>query len=260
MIEKYVANPDYQNYYQKLNGLRRKVARDLPIKPGMHILDVATGSGFFAIEVAGCDSSLKITGFDIAGTDIRNATKNIKKEGLDDRIEILQMDATRMSFPSEKFDMAVNFTGLEDIHMTRGRAGVLKTFHEVSRVLKPDSFFCFVVMPPEEMDTEAQRTEVALFSYICGATWLSAQEYERFLSEAGFILVREERYHTGRKLTPEQARAEIRFAIKNDPKIYGISTRPFEEVWTKFGRQIEKNGLGHYSKVVLMIALNVGEV
>ena len=165
-----------------------------------------------------------------------------------------------MSFSKEEFDMAIDFTGLEDIHMTRGKAGVLQTFHQVSRVIKSKSFFCFVVMPPEEMETQTQKIEVALFSYICDATWLSAKEYESMLEEAGLRLIRKKQYYTGKKLTPEQAKAEIRFACKTDPKIYGIKTPPFEEVWSRFGHQIEKNGLGHYSKVVLMIAQKAGEV
>jgi ubiquinone/menaquinone biosynthesis C-methylase UbiE len=260
MIEEYISNPEYQTYYQKLDGLRLRIARDLPLKPGMHILDVATGSGFFAIEVARCDRSLQIAGIDISQSDIRNARKNIKKQSLDDRIEILEMDATKIRFPPEEFDMAINFTGLEDIHMTRGRAGVQKTFLEVNRVLKPQSFFCFVVMPPEEMETQAQKIEVALFSYICDATWLAAKDYEEMLSQANFRLIRRKSYYTGKKLTPAQAKAEIRFACKTDPKIYGIKTPPFEEIWAKFGQNIEKNGLGYYSKVVLMIAQKVGEI
>jgi len=260
MVEQYITNQEYQTYYQKLSGLRLRIAKDLPIKPGMRLLDVATGSGFFAMVVARRNSTLKITGIDIAQSDIRNAKKNIKREGLTGRIEILQMDATKMSFAKEEFDMAVNFTGLEDIHMTRGKEGVLQTFHQVSRVIRPKSFFCFVVMPPEEMETQAQKIEVALFSYICDATWLSAKEYERCLSEAELRLIRKKRYYTSKKLTPEQAKAEIRFACKTDPKIYGIKTPSFEQVWSKFGQQIEKNGLGHYSKVVLMIAQKAGEV
>jgi ubiquinone/menaquinone biosynthesis C-methylase UbiE len=258
MIEQYITNSEYQTYFQKLSGLRPRIARDLPIRPGMRILDVATGEAFFAIEVAKRDDSLRVTGVEITQSGIRDSKKNIRKEGLSDRVEVVKMDATRMSFESEEFDMAVNFTGLEDIHMTRGKAGVLQTFHQVSRVLKPESFFCFVVMPPEEMETEAQKIEVTLFSYICDATWLSAKEYERCLSEAGFRLIRKEQYYTGKKLTPEQAEAEIKFACKNDPKIYGIATPSFEEVWVNFGHRIEESGLGHYSKVVLMIAQKIG--
>jgi ubiquinone/menaquinone biosynthesis C-methylase UbiE len=260
MIEEYISNSEFQTCYEKLYGLRSKIARDLPLKPNTHILDLATGSGFFAIEVAKLDTTLRIMGIDISRSDIRNARKNIKRQGLNDRIQILDMDATKMRFPPEQFDMAVNFTGLEDIHMTRGKVGIQKTFLEVSRVLKPKSFFCFVVMPPEEMETEAQNIEVALFSYICDATWLVAKEYEEFLQQANFRLIRKKSYYTGKKLTPKQAKAEIRFACKTDPKIYGIQTPPFEEIWAKFGQNIEKHGLGHYSKVVLMIAQKVGEV
>lgn len=260
MIEEYISNPEFQTYFERLDGLRLRIARALPLKPDMRILDLATGSGFFAIEVAKLDRTLRITGIDISQSDMRNARKNIKKQCLDDRIEISEMDATKMRFHPEEFDMAINFTGLEDIHMTRGRAGVQKTFLEVNRVLKPKSFSCFVVMPPEEMETEAQKIEVPLFSYICDATWLAAKEYEEILREANLRLIRKRSYYTGKKLTPEQAKAEIRFTCKTDPKIYGIDTRSFQEVWAKFGQDIEKNGLGYYSKVILMIAQKVGRV
>lgn len=257
MIEEYVGNPEYETYFQTLSGLRTRIAKDLPIKPGMRILDVATGEAFFALEVARRDSTLKVTGVEITQSGIRDSKINIRRAGLDGRVKVVEVDATGMNFGPEEFDMAVNFAGLEDIHMTRGRAGVEKTFGEVSRVLKPNGFFCFAVMPPEEMETEAQRIEVALFSYICDATWLSAAEYERMLENAGFVLDRKETYYTGKKLTAEQAQAEIKYVCKNDPKIYGITTPPFEQVWGKFGRQIEANGLGHYSKVVLMVASKV---
>jgi ubiquinone/menaquinone biosynthesis C-methylase UbiE len=227
---------------------------------GMHILDVATGSGFFAIDVAKFNSSLEIIGIDISQRDIRNAKKNIKRQGLQDRVEVLQMDATQMSFDRGEFDMAINFMGLEDIHMTRGKARVRQMFLEVNKVLKPSGYFCFVVMPPEEMETEAQKIGVALFSYICDATWLSAKEYEKMLESAKFKLTRKRSYYTGKKLSQVQAKAEIRFACKNVPKIYGINTPPFEVVWRRFGREIEENGLGCYSKVVPMTAQKVAEV
>lgn len=226
----------------------------------MRILDVATGEGFFAIEVAKSYGNLKVTGVDISRSSIRNGKKNVKREGLEGRVEMVELDATRMNFKREEFDMVINFTGLEDIHMTSGRLGVQRTFFGVNRVLKPGSYFCLVVMPPEEMETEAQQTEVALFSYICDATWLSAREYKEMLEKAKFRSVRMRSYYTGKKLTPEQAKAEIRFACKNVPKIYAIKTPSFEEIWGRFGDDIEQYGLGHYSKVVSVVAKKIGEV
>jgi ubiquinone/menaquinone biosynthesis C-methylase UbiE len=250
VVEEYVSNPEYETYYEKLGGLRGRIAADLPVQPAMRVLDVATGSGYFAIEVAELDPSLRVVGVEIADSDVRNFKKNVKRAGLADRVEVRQMDATKMDFRDEEFDMAVNFTGLEDIHMTRGRDGVRAVFFEVARVLRPGAHFCFVVMPPDEMETEAQRIEVELFSWLCGATWLASHEYEEFLREAGFELLEKRVYRTGKKLTPEQAKSEIRYAVKWDPIIYGIQTPPFEEAWAKFGPAIEQHGLGHYSKVV----------
>ncbi len=259
MVEEYISDDEYPAYFSELNGLRAKIASDLPIKPGMCILDLATGGGYFAVEIARRDDSLRIMGIDIAQSDNQNARKIAVKQGIADRMKIVEMDAANMSFPNGNFDAVVNFLGLEDIHMTRGKAGVYRTFLEVNRVLRHNGHFCFVVMPPEDMETDAQKIEVALFSYICDATWLSTKAYETMLKEAGFRLVVKGEYYTGKKLTPEQAEAEIKFACSNVPKIYGIKTPPFEEVRERFGKDIEKHGLGHYSKVVLFIAQRVGE-
>lgn len=114
-------------------------------------------------------------------------------------------------------------------------------------------------MPPEELETEAQRIEVALFSYICDATWLSTRKYEEMLEKAKFRLERKKSYCTGKKLTSEQAKAEIKYACKWVPKIYGIKTPSFEDIWERFGPDIGRHGLGHYSKVVLMLAKKIGE-
>jgi ubiquinone/menaquinone biosynthesis C-methylase UbiE len=253
MNEQYLTDEEYRIYFPKLSGLRNRIARDLPIEPGMRVLDLATGYGYFAIEVARLDSSLKIVGIDISASDISNSRENIEKEKLSDRIKAIQMDSTSMKFAGEEFDVAVNFLGLEDIHMTRGKEGVQKTFLEVSRVLRPRRYFGFVVMPPDQAETEAQNTELAIFSHICGATWLNSEEYEHILQRSGFKLVSKKTYRAGKKLSPEQAKAEIRFACENVPTIYRIKTPTFKEVWARFGRNIEENGMGHYSKVTLMI-------
>jgi len=251
MIEEYLSDEEYEDYFPKLNNLRKKIADALPIKPNMSVLDLATGYGYFAIEVAKQEKNLKIIGIDISQNDILSAKRNVKEYNC---VEIIQMDASEMSFSDGSFDIVVNFLGLEDIHMTQGREGVKKTFLEVYRILKPEGYFCFVVMPPEEMETEAQRKEVEVFSYICDATWLSSQEYGSMLKEAGFTLISKTNYLTGKKLTATQAREEIEFACDNVPMIYGRKTPSFEKVWTKFGDNIERNGMGHYSKTVLMIA------
>ena len=62
------------------------------------------------------------------------------------------------------------------------------------------------------------------------------------------------------KFTPQQAKNEIKYTIRRVPKIYGINTPTFEKIWTKFGQDIEKNGLGCYCKVVFVGARKVEQV
>lgn len=257
MVEGYLSDDEYPRFFEQLNGLRRRIVADLPIEPGMRILDLATGYGYFAMTVARQVAGVKIVGIDLSRSDVCKAHRNSRKGGLTSCIKIVQMDATSMGFRNGSFDVVVNFLGLEDIHMTRGRGGVQRTFMEASRVLKSRGDFCFVTMPPEEMDSQAQKLETAVFSYTCGATWLSLGEYKRMLAEAGFELTRKASYYTGKKLTPKQAREYIGFACENVPKIYGVRTSSFEKVWQRFGKDIDNYGLGYYSKVVLCRARKV---
>jgi len=64
-----------------------------------------------------------ITGIEIYEGSIRIAEKNVKEAGLWDMINIKQRDATCLDFPDKSFDSVVNYLGLEDIHMTRGKSG-----------------------------------------------------------------------------------------------------------------------------------------
>ena len=254
MKEKYVSKSEYDSYYSDLCNLRGRIAADLPIRVDMKILDLATGYGYFAAEVARLDPTLKIVGIDISSDSVGKANKYILVQKLSGRVKILPMDATNMSFRNGTFDMIVNFTGLEDIHMTRGIGGIEKTFAEIARVLVPGGYLCTAVMPPDEMETEAQRTEVEVFSFTCNATWLSTDRYESMLRKVGLNVVGKRAYRTGKKLTPQQAKTEIKFACEFVPKIYGVKTASLDEVWNRYGPRIEEHGLGHYSKVVLIIA------
>ena len=253
MHESYVSREEYPTFYKTLDGLRTKVAIRIPIIPHAHILDIATGYAYFAVELAQRADDIRVTGIDISDDSVHNARATVAEHGFHERINIIRMDATRMHFADGVFDMAVNFAGLEDIHMTRGREGVVKVFYEAHRVLKPGALFCFVVMPIDEMDTDAQELEVALFSYICNATWLTLPEYRALACQTGFDIIECEQFTTGKKLTAEQTQEEIHFACDQVPRIYGIATPHFDDVWKKFGRAIEEHGCGHLSKTVLFI-------
>jgi SAM-dependent methyltransferase len=156
-------------------------------------------------------------------------------------------DATALGLPPESFDAVANFLGLEDVAMTRGRDGVQRAFLEASRVLRPGGVLSAVLMTPDLAQTQAQQTEIALFSYLCGATWYPMGQYRSMLGRAGFEVHAVLELRTGRKLTPRQAEQEIRFACENVPELYGVAVHSFDEVWDRFGESIRRHGMGHYS-------------
>lgn len=248
MVERYASREEYKNLFTTLK--RKETAEKIHVKG--KTLDIATGPSYFAIQVAKTHTETTITGIDIFEGSIKTARKNIKKEGLQDRIKIIQMDATDLQFMDESFDIAINYLGLEDIHMTRGRKGVVQAFREIHRVLKPGGSFYFVVIPVGRLDTWAQRLEAEVFNWICGAKWLHHNEYLQILEETGFKLVGSHDFYTGLKLEVEQAKEEISYACRNVEKNYGINTPSFDETWCKFRERIEKHGMGHYSKTCLI--------
>ena len=251
--EVYVPEREYEDYASRLDGLRARIVAELPLEPRMRVLDVATGSALFAIELAKRDPSLKIVAIDVSDKAIRIADRRIREKWLDPHVTTMKMDATRLEFQGGSFGMAVNFMGLDDVDMTRGDQGVRQAFHEVARVLRPRGYFCFTIIPPEEAETPSQKLEAEVYAHACGAKWLPAIRYQEYLRGAGFTLVKKEIFYTGKKLRAAQARLEIETAIEN-AKSHDVDPLPFEEIWKKYGKEIEENGLGHASRVVLMIA------
>jgi len=250
VAEIYVSDREYPTYFSTLGGLREKVVESLPFSQG-NILDVATGSGYFSAALARIRPKTWITAIDIGSFETGKIV--VDKIGLADRVTFINMDATKMDFPANHFDHAINFLGLEDIHMTRGRKGVEDTFREVHRVIKPGGTFSFTVIPADLAETAAQALEIEVFSYICDATWLKEAEYTRIAESRGLVIQSRKVFKTGKKLTLEQARTEIEFATENVPRLFGRSARKFEDVWGRYREKIRVNGLGHYSRVELIV-------
>lgn len=260
VMERFILDCEYPTHFEKLGDIRHRIAQALPIKAGMRILDVATGDGFFAMEIAKLYSNVKVVGIDVSSSIVRRAIRNIRRRNLQDNIEVVEMDAINMGFAKGVFDVAVVFTGLEDVQITRGEAGVQQTFFEVNRVLKPNCHFCIAEMLLDKMKTDPQKLEMAVFSYICGRKSLRSKDFRTMIKKAGFKLIQQRNYYSGLKFTPQQAKCEIKFTLKNVPKIYGITTPPFKEVWLKFGKKIEELGMGCYSKVELMITQKAKDI
>jgi ubiquinone/menaquinone biosynthesis C-methylase UbiE len=251
--EEYVSEENFGDYVNNLDGLRGRIVEKLPFERRMRVLDNATGVGYFAIELARRDPTLKVVAIDISDRAIRGAERRVKEKWLDSSVTVMNMDATHLNFQPSTFGLVTDFMGLDDMHMTRGQKGVRQFIQEAARVLKPRGYLCFTIIPPEEAETQAQWLECEVYSYACGLTWLPMIKYQEFLRGTGFTLLKKETFYTGKKLTATQAKQQLDSAIEKAVNL-GVDTLPIDEVWKKYGAEIEREGLGHCSKGVLMIA------
>ncbi len=110
---------------------RKKVKRKIAEVSPKRILDIATGTGDLAIELANLNPD-EIIGADIAEDMLEVAKKKIKKKGLDKIIKIEQGDAENLKYETGYFDAVTVAFGV------RNYENLLKGLKEMNRVLRPD--------------------------------------------------------------------------------------------------------------------------
>jgi ubiquinone/menaquinone biosynthesis C-methylase UbiE len=109
-------------------------AVDVGIPPGGKVLDMGTGPGFVAIEVArllegtGC----QVVGMDLSQAMLALAVENAAKAGLNGILSWREGDAKAMPFNDDEFDLVVSNDSLH--HWD----DPLMVFDEIARVLKDD--------------------------------------------------------------------------------------------------------------------------
>ena len=124
--------------YDRLNGLitfgmdkawRRSVATMILAKNPTSILDVATGTGALAIDLA-TRSSVEVVGIDISQEMLTIGKEKIRSLGLDKTISMEWDDAESLSFNSDRFDAVTIGFGMRNFEdLNQG-------LREVNRVLK----------------------------------------------------------------------------------------------------------------------------
>ena len=101
----------------------------MPYNP-RNILDVATGTGDFAIAASKFES-VKITGIDISSGMLRIGREKIIKLNLDNRIELLQADSEELPFKDNTFDAAIVAFGVRNFeNLTKGLTEVFRVLVE----------------------------------------------------------------------------------------------------------------------------------
>jgi demethylmenaquinone methyltransferase/2-methoxy-6-polyprenyl-1,4-benzoquinol methylase len=109
---------------------RKKAIKIIGKKNPKAILDVATGTGDFAIEAKSLNPE-RIVGLDISGEMLNVGRVKIEKKGLTSLIEMVQADSEAMPFADNTFDaITVGFGVRNFAHLEVGLG-------EMLRVLKP---------------------------------------------------------------------------------------------------------------------------
>lgn len=95
------------------------------------ILDVATGTGDFAIMAAGILQPEKVTGIDISEGMLKIGKEKIEKAGLSGQIELVAGDSEAISYADNSFDAVTVAFGVRNFeNLEQGLC-------EIKRVLKP---------------------------------------------------------------------------------------------------------------------------
>jgi demethylmenaquinone methyltransferase / 2-methoxy-6-polyprenyl-1,4-benzoquinol methylase len=133
MFNNISGNYDFLNHFLSLGidrGWRRKAIRILrPLAP-KNILDVATGTGDFAIQALDLKPD-KVTGVDISDGMLDVGRKKIKDRQLTDKVELLHGDSENLQFEGNKFDAVTVGFGVRNFeNLEKGLA-------EILRVMKP---------------------------------------------------------------------------------------------------------------------------
>ncbi len=134
MFDKIAFRYDFLNRFLSAGidvGWRKKAIKQLISLHPQNILDVATGTGDFAITSYEILKPEKITGIDISDGMLEIGRKKISKAGLEDSIKLINGDSEAISFDDNSFDavtVAFGIRNFEDLE---------KGLSEIKRVLKP---------------------------------------------------------------------------------------------------------------------------
>lgn len=113
---------------------RKKVVSMVAKKKPDAVLDIATGTGDLAIQIAKTGAG-NIIGLDLSEGMLAVGRKKIKEENLQDRIEMIQGDSGALPFEDNKFDAITVAFGVRNFETLE------KGLAEIYRVLKPGGIF-----------------------------------------------------------------------------------------------------------------------
>jgi demethylmenaquinone methyltransferase/2-methoxy-6-polyprenyl-1,4-benzoquinol methylase len=97
-------------------GWRRKMSFFVPDQSGLLMLDVATGTGDVIIDLCKlCPQIKRAIGVDLALNMLRVGREKLIKQGLNNKVTLLNADASNLPFPDKTFDLVTVAFGVRNI-------------------------------------------------------------------------------------------------------------------------------------------------
>jgi demethylmenaquinone methyltransferase / 2-methoxy-6-polyprenyl-1,4-benzoquinol methylase len=134
MFDKIAFRYDFLNRFLSAGidlSWRRKAIKELKDLQPQNILDVATGTGDFAITSYKILNPANITGIDISDGMLELGRKKVEKLGLSNKIQLLNGDSEAILFGDKSFDAVTVAFGVRNFE------NLEKGLNEIYRVLKP---------------------------------------------------------------------------------------------------------------------------
>lgn len=111
---------------------RRRAVREAGLAPRGRALDVCSGTGDVALEIARqIPGAGRVVGLDFAAPMLSLAARKVARAGLTRRVALVRGSALRLPFPAEAFDAALIAFGVRNV------VDVKQALAEMHRVLRP---------------------------------------------------------------------------------------------------------------------------
>jgi SAM-dependent methyltransferase len=164
-------------------------------RPGMQVLDLASGTGVPAITLASrIGPTGHVTALDLSSDLLAIAAERARQRGFTN-VSTQQADAQSLPFPDDRFDLATCRFGVMFF------SDVERALRDLHRVLKPGARACFAAWGPKEQPYFA--SSIGIVHRRIGGPWLAPEGPDPFrfarpgslseaLSRGGFASVQEE--------------------------------------------------------------------
>lgn len=112
-------------------GWRRRTVKALQLGERPRVLDVATGTGDLAIDIARACAGADVVGLDPSPNMLAIAARKLARRGLSDRVSLVQGDARALPHTDCEFDAATIAFGIRNV------PDRLAALREMARVVRP---------------------------------------------------------------------------------------------------------------------------